>query len=135
MLAFTGSDQNLSYSRLVNASLDLFPYLSNLPNQSLGFSNSTGGYSIDLQLSNATTSTIDFNGTSYQLQAYDFSFSATAGNETHTGSGSVSFFPSSLVYGLTADVDGNYSVSATLEATDLSLSAAAARVRQRPILS
>jgi len=122
VLSLTGMSQNLTYSRLVNASIDLFPYLPGLLNQSLSYSNSTGGYSISVELSNATSAPIDFGGASYQSQVYGFAFSATFQNQTQSGTGNVTVFPSTLVYSATAEVDGNYSVTAVLQATNLSLS-------------
>jgi hypothetical protein len=43
-------------------------------------------------------------------------------NGTHHGTGSITVFPSTLVYGATAEIDGNYSARVSLKATDLPLS-------------
>jgi hypothetical protein len=124
MIQLVGLQQNLTYSRVVNASADFFPYFPALPNQTFGYSNSTAGFSVSATFSGATGGTMEFGGRSYQMQTYSFSFTARFTNQTHVGNGSVTVFPSTLVYGASAEVDGNYTARVLLQSTDLPLSVA-----------
>ena len=66
-----------------------------------------------------------FQGKAYTLTDYAFSADISSANGSQTITGSVSAFPSDLVYSVTAQTT-NASVAATLTATSLTLSTAAA---------
>ncbi len=119
-LRVTGGDQNLTYSRLVNASADLLPYLTNLLAQSFDYSNGTG-YSIQANFSSGGTTTATFRGTEYTLSVYSVTLQSSDGNGSVKAQGTVETFPSTLVYSVSASEEGKFQVQAVLQATDLSL--------------
>ncbi|HUI85835.1 MAG TPA: hypothetical protein VLY21_01605 [Nitrososphaerales archaeon] len=122
-LAVASAGANLSYSREVNSTLDLFPYLPAISDQNLSFS--YGGYQLAADVSQNGSSAVVFQGGSYQLSDYAFSASVVSRGGSGTGRGSAAVFPSGLVYSLTLEVNGSASLSATLLATSLPLTAGA----------
>jgi hypothetical protein len=122
-LAVQGTQSNFTYSRAVNSSLTLFPYLPAISNQSYSYSNSS--YTVSGAISQQGTSQVTFQGSSYTLTDYAFSAHVGSANGSTTITGTVSAFPSDLVYSATAQANST-SVAATLTATSLSLSGAAA---------
>jgi len=122
-LAVRGTQTNFTYSHVVNSSLTLFPYLPAISNQSYSYSNSS--YTVSATISQQGTSQVTFQGSSYTLTDYAFSANVGSANGTHAITGTVSAFPSDLVYSATAQSNGT-SVAATLTATSLSLSGTAA---------
>jgi hypothetical protein len=133
-LTVEGTMSNFTYSHVVNSSLTMFPYLPAISNENYSYTrNST---TVTAEISQHGTSQVTFKGTAYTLSDYAFSAQVTSTNGTDTIAGTVSAFPSDLVYSVTAqrlDVDGRTdgaatsgSVSATLTATSLALSTGAA---------
>ena len=119
ILQLTGSQQNLTYSRLVNSSTSLFPYLSDLASQALDYSNGTTA-NVNLNFSAAGTMTVSFQGSQYILNLYTFAVSGSYHGMNVAANGTLEAFPSSLVYSATAG-SGNVSLRAVLVATDLQL--------------
>jgi hypothetical protein len=122
-LTVRGTQSNFTYSHVANASLTLFPYLPAISNQSYSYSNSS--YTVSATISQQGTSQVTFQGSSYTLTDYAFSAHVGSANRSTTVTGTVSAFPSDLVYSATAHANST-SVAATLTATSLSLSGAAA---------
>jgi hypothetical protein len=118
-LTVQGTQTNLSYSHVVNSSLTLFPYLPAISNQSYSYSNSS--YTVSATISQQGISQVTFQGSSYTLTDYSFSADVGSANGSHTITGTVSAFPSDLVYSATAQSNST-SVAATLTATSLALS-------------
>jgi len=116
-----GTLSNLTYSRVVNSSLTLLPYLPSISNENYTYSGKS--YSATVKISQQGTSQVSFQGKSYTLSDYSFSAVITSTNGTQTITGSVSAFPSDLVYSVSAQTS-NASVSATLTSTSLALSTA-----------
>ena len=123
LLTVEGTQSNFTYSRAVNSSLTLFPYLPAISNQSYSYSNSS--YTVSAKISQQGTSQVTFQGKAYTLTDYAFSADVGSANGSQTITGTISAFPSDLVYSATAQSNST-SVAATLTATSLSLSAAAA---------
>lgn len=123
MLTVRGTQSNFTYSHFVNSSLTLFPYLPAISNQN--FSYSYKSYTIVAKISQQGSSHVTFQGKSYTLADYAFSADVSSANGSQAITGSVSAFPSDLVYSATAQANGS-SVTATLTGTSLALSAAAA---------
>jgi hypothetical protein len=111
---------NFTYSRVVNSSLTLFPYLPAISNQNYTYSGSS--YSVAAKISQQGASQVTFQGKAYTVTNYAFSASIVSANGSKTISGSVSAFPSDLVYFVSAQTN-NASVTATLTSTSLALSA------------
>jgi hypothetical protein len=120
MLQLTGGEQNLTYSRLVNASTNLLPYLPSLPAQSFDYSNRTR-YSIHVNFSSSGTTSVTFHGSQYTLNAYSITVRASYGNMSVSAHGTVETFPSTLVYSASASGGGMIEVQVLLQATDLPL--------------
>jgi len=123
LLTVEGTQSNFTYSRAVNSSLTLFPYLPAISNQTYSYSNSS--YTVSASISQHGSSQVTFQGTAYTLTEYAFSADVGSANGSRTITGTVSAFPSDLVYSATAQSNGT-SVAATLTATSLSLTGAAA---------
>jgi hypothetical protein len=123
MLAVEGTQSNFTYSHVVNSSLALFPYLPAISDQNLSYS--AQSYSVSAKISQQGTSQVTFQGKAYTLTDYSFSAEFTSTNGSGSITGTVSAFPSDLVYSATAQANST-SVSATLTATSLSLSGNAA---------
>lgn len=119
VLQLVGSQQNLTYSRLVNASDNFFPYLSSLASQSFDYSNGTTT-NVHGNLTSTGTTSVNFQGSQYTLNIYSFAVSASHGAMGLRVNGTLETFPSSLVYSAAAG-NGMISVKAVLEATDLQL--------------
>lgn len=122
-LAVQGTQTNFTYSHVVNSSLTLFPYLPAISNQNLTYSYK--GYTVTAKVSQQGTSQATFQGKAYTMTNYAFSAEITSSNGSKTITGTISAFPSDLVYSATAQSNGS-SVSATLTATSLPLTTAAA---------
>lgn len=121
ILRLVGTGQNLTYSRLVNSSANLFPYLPSLASQSLEYTYGTG-YQINLNFSATGTTPISFQGGQYTLNVYSISVLVSHGNRSVDVEGTVEAFPSGLVYDATAG-NSTVGVHALLISTDLQLSA------------
>lgn len=122
-LAVEGASSNLTYSHVVNSSLTLFPYLPSISDQNFTYSGSS--YALNASISQQGTSQVTFQGSTYTLTDYAFSAQVSSANGSATIAGTVSAFPSDLVYSVTAHGNSS-SVSATMIGTSLALSASAA---------
>jgi len=122
-LAISGSMANFTYSRVVNSSLALLPYLPAISGNNYTYTAKT--YSVSASIAKTGTSSVTFQGQSYTLSDYAFSATVTSTNGTSTISGTVSAFPSDLVYSVSIHSQDS-SGSATLTSTSLPLSAASA---------
>ncbi|HYC26959.1 MAG TPA: hypothetical protein VEB67_02930 [Nitrososphaerales archaeon] len=119
VLQLIGSTQNLTYSRLVNSTTELFPYLPTIPSQQFDYSNTT--YSIHANFTQSGTKEIAFQGANYTLTVYSISLVATYGNRTVAAAGDIEAFPSSLVYSVSLVSGPLASVSVILQGTNLQL--------------
>jgi len=118
-LRLTGSQQTLTYSRLVNSTANFFPFLSNLASQSLDYSNGTSG-SVNASFSASGTISVTFKGSQYTMNVFSFVISGSHAGMSLRMNGTLETFPSSLVYSVTAG-NSAISVQAVLVATDLPL--------------
>jgi LPXTG-motif cell wall-anchored protein len=118
VLQLIGTQQNLSYSRLVNASEDFLPYLPSVAPQSLDYKGT--GYSLQANVTAPGTADVTFDGSQYTMNVMAISFAASYGNRSIEANGTVETFPSSLVYSVSVG-SGFVRVDVTLQATDLPL--------------
>ncbi len=118
-LQLIGSQQNLTYSRLVNSTANFFPFLSSLASQSLDYSNGTSG-SVNASFSASGTTSVTFQGSQYTMNVFSFVISGSHAGMSLRMNGTLETFPSSLVYSVTAG-NSTLSVQAVLVATDLPL--------------
>jgi len=121
VLKLIGTQQNLTYSRLVNASVDFLPYLPSLAPQSLDYGSGTR-YSLRVNMTVSGTADVTFQGSQYTMSVVALSILASYGSTTIKANGTVETFPSTLIY--SAGVGGGMvRLEAVLQATDLPLTA------------
>jgi len=123
LLSVDGTLSNFTYSRAVNSSSTLFPYLPAISNENYTYTGKS--YTAALKISQQGTSQVTFQGISYTLTNYAFSAVITSTKGTQDISGTISAFPSDLVYSVSAQTT-NANVAATLTSTSLPLSTGAA---------
>ncbi len=118
-LQVIGGRQNLTYSKLVNASENLFPYLPGIGTQSFDYSNGTA-YKVQVNVTSSGTAPVTFKGVQYSLNVLVISVHASYGARSFRVNGTVETFPSTLVYSASV---GNHTarLQAVLQATDLPL--------------
>jgi hypothetical protein len=123
LVTVEAASTNFTYSHTINSSSTLFPYLPAIANESYSHSGKT--YNITASISKQGTSQVTFQGKGYTLTNYAFSAKIDSAKGSRTITGSVSAFPSDLVYSASAQVNKT-SVVATLTSTSLPLSVVAA---------
>lgn len=122
-LSVKAASTNFTYSHTVNSSSTLFPYLPAISNESYSYSGKS--YTVAAKIQQQGTSQLTFQGKSYTMTNFAFSATITSSNGTQTITGTVSSFPSDLVYSASAQSNKG-SFSATLTSTSLGLSTPAA---------
>ena len=122
-LSVEASSSNLTYSHTINSSLTVFPYMPAITNQNFSYANKN--YSVTAKISQQGTSQVSFQGKAYTLTNYAFSANVVSSKGTQTVSGTISAFPSDLVYSVASKVNGTQ-VAATLRSTSLPLTTTAA---------
>lgn len=120
ILQLTGTTQNLTYSRLVNSSTVLLPFLPTIPSQSFDYANGT--FSVHANLTQAGTKSLAFQGSNYTMTVYGISLSGSYGNRSFAAAGTIEAFPSSLVYSVELGSGILFHASLVLQNTDLPLS-------------
>src|SRR2546428_13850270 len=122
-LSVTSPSSNFTYSKFVNSSLMIQPFLPAVTNQTFSFgSNKT---SVSIKLTQNGTAPLTFQGSAYTLTSYAFSAHFSARNRTGSAQGTLHTFPSGLVYSVREDFDGTSTLLITLTATSLPLTAGA----------
>lgn len=119
-LAISSASSNLTYSRFVNSSLALFPYLPAISNQNFTYSGKS--YAVSARIARQGTAQVNFQGKAYTVADYAFSAALTSNGSTRSISGSLETFPSDLVYSVSSQFNGT-AVTATLVSTSLPLTA------------
>ena len=120
ILQLSGATQNLTYSRLLNSSEALLPFMPTVSSQSFDYSNKT--FSVHANLTQAPSGSATFQGSSYSMTVYDISLSGSYGNRSFAAAGTIEAFPSSLVYSVELTSGTQYQASIVLQGTDLPLS-------------
>jgi hypothetical protein len=126
VLQVFGGTQNLTYSKLVNASENLFPYLPSVGTQSFEYSNGTT-YSVRVNVTTSSTATVAFAGGQYALNVFDISVSASYGTRNIETNGTLETFPSTLVYSASVG-NSTAMLRVVLQATDLPLTASSTQM-------
>lgn len=119
-LAATSAETNFTYSRLVNSSLAVFPYLPSVANET--YSSHNDSQSVTASVMKSGTSEATFNGTKYTLTDYSFSVVYSDGNRSGSLAGNVTVLPSGLVYSVEVSSGAGFA-TATLLSTSLPLQA------------
>src|SRR5713101_9662724 len=118
-LSVTSPSANFTYSKFVNSSVMIQPFLPTVTNQTLSFgSNKT---SVSIKLTQNGTAPLTFQGGTYTLTSYAFSIHFSARNRTGSAQGTLHTFPSGLIYSVREDLNGTSSLQMTLTATSLPL--------------
>jgi len=120
ILQLTGNTQNLTYSRLVNSSKALLPFMPTVPSQSFEYGNET--FSVHANLTQWASQSVNFKGSSYTMTVYDISLSGSYGNMSFAAVGTIECFPSSLIYSIELNSGLLFQANIVLQGTDLPLS-------------
>ena len=120
ILQLTGATQNLTYSRLVNSSEALLPYMPTAPSQSFEYNNGT--LSVHANITQGTPASITFGGSTYAMTVYDISLAGSYGNRSFVAVGAIETFPSSMVYSVVISSGILFQARVVLQGTDLPLS-------------
>lgn len=121
-LAVSSADTNLSISKILNTSSfpEIFPYL---PGINGSYSFETHGLTISANLQSSGTSSVAFEGKSYQVTNYVVSVSGTNASGGESGSliGNISTMPTGLIYSAQLNFNGTFTAGVLLLSTDLPL--------------
>jgi len=103
-IVYEGSD--LNYSRSINSSADVSPFLPAISDQSLSYA--SGSTTATVSVTKNGSDPVQFHGSSYTLTSYSLAADLTANGTSQTIAGAVAAFPSGLVYSvkLAAQVPG-----------------------------
>ena len=123
-LSVTSPSANFTYSKFVNSSVVIQPFLPAVANQTFSFgSNKT---SVSIKLTQNGTAPLTFQGSAYTLTSFTFSAHFSARNRTGSAEGTLLTFPSGLIYSVREDFNGTSNLLITLTATSLPLTVGAA---------
>ena len=120
-LAFHSASTNLTYSHLVNSSLEVFPYLPVITNSTYSYNN--GSYDITVHVAKDGTGSVGVKGSQYVLEVYSFYANISRAQMTPVSvGGNFTVLPSGLVYSVYLASNGT-SAYLTLSSTSLPLQA------------
>jgi hypothetical protein len=122
VLKVMSASWNFNYSRSINSTLALFPFLPAVSNQTFSFAN--GQSRVSLAVARNGTSILAFQGGTYKLSTYTLSVNYATTNSTGSITGAFHTLPSGLLYSLNGSIDGTSSIAVTLLSTSLPLNAA-----------
>jgi hypothetical protein len=117
-LSVEATSGNFSFSRVVNSSSTLFPYLPAISNMNYTYGDKS--HSVTAKITQQGTSQVNFQGKMYSLTDYIFSANIVSAKGTQTISGNISAFPSDLVYSFASQINDTR-VALTLTSTSLAL--------------
>ena len=118
-LQLISSSSNFTFSKLVNSSQAILPYLPTIGSQS--FSYQSHNYSVSVSIVKTGTSTATISGSPYTITNYSFQISGSkTGGVPMSASGQLSTLPSGLMYSASVSVNG-YNAKVQLLATNLAL--------------
>ncbi len=96
ILSIVSGGSTFNYSRSINSSLDVSPFLPAVTNQSFAYT--SGSSSVSVSILKNGTSSLRFDGGSYGLTSYSLTTRASYNGTAETIDGAISAFPSGLVY-------------------------------------
>jgi hypothetical protein len=96
ILSVVSGNSTFSYSRSINSSLEVSPFLPSVTNQS--FSYASGSTNVSLSILKNGSAPFKFNDGSYDLTSYALATRTSYNGTTETIDGAISAFPSGLVY-------------------------------------
>lgn len=102
-LSFASAGQTFSYSRTVNASDDLSPFIPSISNQT--FSSTTVSSTVKVNVLKNGTIPLQFQGASYTLTSYSLAGSLSSNGTTVTIQGALTTFQSGLVHSASLTMD------------------------------
>jgi hypothetical protein len=115
----SGSGNHLYFSKVVNSTFALLPYLPLNNNETFSYGN--GNYSLSLSFYKSGTENVQFMGSSWTLTEYAISVSVDSIKGNGELSGTIATFPSQLIYSFSGTFNGTQTLSATLISTSASL--------------
>ncbi len=103
-LAISSASSNLTYSRFVNSSLALFPYLPAISNQNFTYSGKS--YAVSARIARQGTAQVNFQGKAYTVADYAFSGGPDLKRLDQEHQREPRDFPSDLVYSVSSQFNG-----------------------------
>ena len=123
LLSLEATSGNFTYSRVVNSSSTLFPYLPAISNVNYTYGNKS--HNVTAKISQQGSTQVNFQGKTYTLADYTFSANIVSAKGSQIISGNISVFPSDLVYSFASQINDTR-VALTLTSTSLALSTTSA---------
>jgi len=102
---------NSSYSRSINSSSEVSPFLPSITNQTFSFE--SGSTSLSASVSQSGTTQVQFQAKSYTLTSYSVSSSVSYNGSKYTAKGTLATFPSGLIDSVNVTTSTPYSVGST----------------------
>jgi hypothetical protein len=96
IIGVVSGSTEFNYSRSINSSLDLAPFVPAITNQTFTYSNASA--SASLSVAKNGTVPVMFHGASFSLASYSLSASLTVNGTSEKVSGALETFPSGLIY-------------------------------------
>ncbi|MDA4113904.1 MAG: hypothetical protein OK474_07645 [Thaumarchaeota archaeon] len=96
MLGIVSGGSDFNYSRSINSSLNISPFLPSVSNQTFRYA--SNGTSVSLNVAKNGTVPVQFHGGSYQLTSYALSAQIVTNGTSKAISGGLLTFPSGLIY-------------------------------------
>jgi hypothetical protein len=93
---------NSSYSRSINSSAEVSPFLPSITNQTFNYASGSGNLSVSIFKNGSLP--LQFQGTGYTLTSYSLSASTSSNDSRTAVQGAVTAFPSGLVDSVRLDV-------------------------------
>jgi hypothetical protein len=123
LLSVEAASSNFTYSHIVNSSLTLLPYMPAIAGQNYSYAGKS--YNVTAKISQQGTGQVTFQGKAYTLTNYALSATIVSAKGSKTVSGTISAFPSDLVYSFGTTFNDT-KVVGTLTSTSLGLDASGA---------
>jgi hypothetical protein len=96
MLGIVSGGSDFNYSRSINSSLNISPFLPSVTNQSFAYA--SNGTSVSLNIMKNGSVPVQFQGGSYQLTSYSLNANIKTNGTAQAISGALLTFPSGLIY-------------------------------------
>jgi hypothetical protein len=118
-LVMQGTQSNFTYSRFVNSSLVIFPFMPAITGNNFSYAGASGNMTANVAMQGTTQ--VTFNNQSYTMNEYTFSSTMNSVQGAYAMTGTVSTFPSDLIYSVVTGYN-NTQITAKLTSTSLPLS-------------
>jgi hypothetical protein len=118
-LMVQGTQSNFTYSRYVNSSLVMFPFMPAITGDNYSYAGPSGNMTAKIAMQG--TSQVTFNNQSFTMNDYNFASTMNSTRGAYAMTGTISTFPSDLIYSVATSYNSTQ-VTAKLTSTSLPLS-------------